>query len=122
LELRQRRERTLEPHAREAVQPDLLDQGHDLWLGAAQEDLTPAVAQAPGKCGEIEHQGGVGKHQPAEIHDHVGLCSQSTDKRPSTASLSRLVFVSAAAQCGWLFAEVDDPRKLPKPPDRWQPD
>jgi hypothetical protein len=104
------------------VQPDLLDQGDDLGLSPAEQDLSTPEPQAASQSGEIEHQRGVGKHQSAEVDYNVALRSERAYERPSATSLGRLVLVSTAAQRRWLFVEVDDARKLPKAPDRWQAD
>jgi hypothetical protein len=102
------------------VQTDLLDQGDDLGLRVAEQDLSTFEPQAASQSREIEHQRGVGKHQSTEVDDNVGLRSERAYERPSATSLGRLVLVSTAAQRCWLFVEVDDPRNLPKAPDRWQ--
>jgi hypothetical protein len=94
------------------VESHLLDQGRYLRLRSAKQDLPTSMSQTARQSREIEHQRGVGKHQPAQIHDHVGLRSKRAHERPSATSLGRLVLVSTTAQRRWLFVEVDD---APKP-------
>src|SRR3954447_22632702 len=46
----------VDPHGREPVQSDGLDQRADVRLGAAQPQHAPLRAQALGEAGEVDHQ------------------------------------------------------------------
>jgi hypothetical protein len=106
--------RTLEPHAREPVQANGLDQHLDLWLGAAQQDRAAVCTQAPGQHREVEHQRRVREHELAEIDDHIRLGTDRSRQRLPADALCVAVLVTPAAECGWLVIEVDDPENLLK--------
>jgi hypothetical protein len=64
--------------AREAVQADELDQPLDLRLGAAQQQLATAPAQAPGEQCQVDHQRCVGEGEFGEVDDDVSLSCERT--------------------------------------------
>jgi hypothetical protein len=99
------------------VQSDLLDQGRDLGLSPAQQNGATPMPKSPRQSREVQHQRGVCEYQAAQIHGHVGLRAKGSHERPPAVPLGRLVFITAAAQCRWLFVEVDDRRNLPKAAD-----
>jgi len=53
------------------VQPDKLDQGSDLRLGAAHQDGTAVRPQPARDHGDVEHQRRVGEDEIAQVDDHV---------------------------------------------------
>jgi hypothetical protein len=100
------------------VQSDLLDQGRDLRLSPAEQHGAAPVPESARQSRQVQHQRGVCEYQAAQIHGHVGLRAKGSHERSAAAPLGRLVFITAAAECRWLFVEVDDRRNLPKATDR----
>jgi hypothetical protein len=98
------------------VQPDELDQGHDLRLRAAEADGAAAYPEAAGQNGQVDHQRRVGEGELREVDDHVGLRADRPCERSATDPLGYPVLVAAATERGSLFIERDDPRNLPKVP------
>ena len=96
------------------MEADDLDHRPDLGLGASQQDLLPAYAQAASEHREVQHQGGVGEDELGQIDDDVILGGERTGQRRAPASLRRPVLVAATAQDRGLVLEVDDRRNLPK--------
>ncbi len=96
-------------NAREAMQPEHLDQSADLGLGAADTDRPAVRPQPPSQDGEVEHQRGVGEHQLAEIDDHVGLGADRSGQRGASKSLRIAVLIATAAEGRRLVVEVNDP-------------
>jgi hypothetical protein len=99
-------------NAREAIEPEQLDQGADLGLGAAHTDRPAVRPQPPSQEGEVEHQRGVGEYQLGEIDDDVGLRADRTRQRGTPKSLGIAVLIAAAAEGRRLVVEVNDPRNL----------
>jgi len=99
---------TVEPDARQAIEPHQLDQSLDLWLGPAQHQRPTSTPQAPGEHRQIDHQRRVGEGQLAEVDDHVVLGRERAGNRSAPASLSGPVLVSATAQRWRFVIEVDD--------------
>jgi hypothetical protein len=94
------------------MEPEHLDQGADLGLGAAHTDRPAVCPQPPSQEGEVEHQRGVGEHQLGEIDDDVGLRADRTRQRGTPKSLRIAVLIAAAAEGRRLVVEVNDPRNL----------
>jgi hypothetical protein len=99
---------SLHAHAGQPVQPGALDLQPNVGRCAAQTDRPALAAQAPGKHRQVHHQGDVGESKLAHVHDNVALGTEGPDKRLSPAGLGDPVFISATAQHGGLFAEIDD--------------
>jgi hypothetical protein len=104
--------RDVEPHARQPVQPDQLDQRHDLGLGAAQQNRTAPAPEPPREHRQVEHQRRVGEHQLAEVDDDVTLGPESPGQGPAPEPLCRPILVAATAQSRRLVLEVDDSDNL----------
>jgi hypothetical protein len=102
-------------NAREAMEPEHLDQGADLRLGAADTDRPAVRPQPPSQDGEVEHQRGVGEHQLSEIDDDVGLRADRSGQRGTAKSLGIAVLLATAAEGRRLVVEVNDPRNLLNP-------
>ena len=60
------------------MQADSLDQGVDLRLRAADEQVQALHPKAAGEDGEVEHQRRVGEHELGEIDDDITLRAQRT--------------------------------------------
>src|SRR5581483_10396590 len=79
----------VEPHARQPVQPDELDQRSDLWLWAMEEDRSPVRTQPAREHRQVEHQRRIGKRQLAQIDDHIGLGPNRARQRLAPPALRR---------------------------------
>lgn len=106
--LGERRRRTLDLHAGEAVQADDLDQGANLGLCPADKHLESLHSQAARQDGEVQHQRGIGEHELGEIDDHITLGADRPGQRPPAPPLGVAVLIAAAAEGGRLVIEVDD--------------
>jgi hypothetical protein len=95
------------------VEADELDQGPDLWLGAAQQDRAAVGAQPPREHREVDHQRGVREHELGQVYDYVVLGANRAGQSRPPAPLGRSIFIAATAQGRRFFVEVDDPRNLP---------
>jgi hypothetical protein len=102
------------------VEPDELDQGHDLWLCSAEPDAPAANPEAARQHREVDHQRGVRECQFGEVDDDVCLRANRPRQRAATDSLGCPVLVAAAAECGGGFIESDDYRNLPNRAPQWQ--
>src|ERR1700754_2332257 len=69
--LRERGLLAVEPHSRQAVQADGLDQRADVRLGAAQPQRPALRAEPLGQAGEIDHHRGVGEVEFGKVDDDV---------------------------------------------------
>jgi hypothetical protein len=107
--------RSNEPDPGQAVQPHHLDQGPDLRLGPSQEHRPPLGPQPSGEYGDIHHQRRVREHQLAEIDGQIGLGADRPRQGLPAEALRVAILVATAAERRWLFIEVDDGAKLPKP-------
>ena len=94
-----------------------LDQLADLRLRITQPQRPTLGAQAARQYGQVEHQRGVGKGQPAEVDDDIRLGTDRARQGLAATSLGAPVLVATAAQGRRLFIEVDDCGKLPKAGD-----
>jgi metal-sulfur cluster biosynthetic enzyme len=95
------------------VQPHKLDQGHDLRLRSTEQDRGAADAQPAGQHRKVEHQGGIGEHELAEVDDHIALGTNRARQRLPAAALGSAVFVASAPQGRRLVLEIDDCANLP---------
>jgi hypothetical protein len=59
--------------ARQAIEPDELDQPLDLRLGASQQQRSPPPAQAAGEQREVDHQRCVREREFRKIDNDVCL-------------------------------------------------
>jgi hypothetical protein len=109
----ERRRGSLEPDTGEAVEAYELDQGHDLRLRPAEPDRPVADAQAARQDRQVEHQRGVGERELGEVDHDVRLGANRPCERAAPDALRGPVLVAAAAVCGGVFIESDDPRNLP---------
>jgi hypothetical protein len=100
--------RAVDPHGREPVQPDGLDQRSDVRLGAAQPQHAPLRAQALGEAREVDHQRRVGEVQLREVDDHVARGLQRGGQGTTPASTGRAVFVPRDPEDRQLLVEVND--------------
>jgi hypothetical protein len=94
------------------MEPEHLDQGADLGLGAADTDRPAVRSQPASQEGEVEHQRGIGEHQLGEIDDDIGLRADGSGQRGPPESLGVAVLVATAAEGRRLVVEVNDPRNL----------
>lgn len=95
------------------MQTDGLDQRLDLRLGTAEHDRPSVRAEPAGEHGEVDHQRGIGEHEPRQIHGDVGRGVQSAGQRLPSEPLRVPVFVTDAAEGRRLVIEVDDRANLP---------
>jgi hypothetical protein len=80
------------------VEPDELDQPHDLGLRLAKAKLASTRAQAPCDRGEVEHQRRVGEHEAAEVDDHILLRLDRSRQSATARPLGRAILIAAAAE------------------------
>jgi metal-sulfur cluster biosynthetic enzyme len=98
----------LERDAGQAVEPDELDQRHDLRLRRPQRHLAALRPHAAREHHEVEHQRRVGPGELGQVDDDVARGLDRPDERPAPPRLRRKVLVSAAAERSPVFDVLDD--------------
>jgi metal-sulfur cluster biosynthetic enzyme len=102
--------------ARQAVEPDDLDQPLDVRLGVADDDLAARVADAPREHREVEHERRVREREIAEIHaELVAAGEDRAGEIATTPTLRRTILIPRDSQQEALFVKLDDG---PKPIQR----
>jgi metal-sulfur cluster biosynthetic enzyme len=96
------------------VQSDQLDQGRDLWLGAAEQQRAAVGAEPARDHRQIDHQRGIREHELGQIDDDIRLRPERSGQCRPAAALRRSILIASDAQRGRLFIEIDDPANLPK--------
>ena len=90
------------------MQPDKLDQIHDLRLGALEQERALATPQAVGEHRQVDHQGGVGEHQIPQVDGDIALGAEGENKRPPAKALRTPILVSGAQEDRRVVGELDD--------------
>jgi metal-sulfur cluster biosynthetic enzyme len=90
------------------VEPDQLDQMHDLRLGAVEQKPASASAQTVREHGEVDHQRRVGEGQVAQVDQNIALGAEGEHQSPSAEALRASILVSGAQQDRRIVGELDD--------------
>lgn len=96
------------------MQPEVLDHGHDLRLGADQPERAAPAAQAARDHRQIRHQRAVGEHQFAEVDDDILVRAQGPNEGLSAEALGVAVFITRTPEDWRAVAEFDDGETLQK--------
>jgi len=94
------------------MEPNQLDQVHDLGFGAPQQDAAPPAPQTVGEHRQVDHQRGVGKVQIAQIYDHIRLSAECEHQSPPAKALGTPILIPGTEQHRRVVGELKDLRKL----------
>jgi hypothetical protein len=104
--------RTVDPYTRQAVQPEVLDHGHDLRPRVSQEQSATATAQTTRQHREVGHQRRVREVQLRQVDDDVNLRLERAAQGATTKSLRATGLVADAGENRRVVAVFDDGTNL----------
>jgi len=80
------------------MDPDHLDQGPDLGLGAAQQEHAAAHPQPAGEQRQVDHQRDIREAQLGEVDDDIGRGPDRARDRAAPDALRRSILVACATE------------------------